>query len=558
MCSRRSFVRSLSPSVVISVPAIPTEPGASACRAPRGCASASTCPSPTGPSPPSPWPARCRPSRRAGRRRRCRLLRIGASRRARRRPRRSGSHIHPTRLLSLSCERETLRHPPPSALANCPRCSHHSASVDTRIEIRRALERGRTATEALLAPVSDDDLAAQVSPARAAARLEPRARRTLRGALDPPHARRTRGRIPDVHDHVYDAFRRERSNGAKLPTLSPKAVRAYAARRARAVARRARARRPRGARRPRQARLRLRARPPERAAVAGVDARDAAVPDRAPSTATSRRRRPTARPAGRTRSTCRAARSPSAPMYEPWAYDNELEPHEVELPRVPHRPRPGDERRVRGVRRGHGLPLAQELERRGLGLARARGRRRAALLGAVELRLGAHPLRPTRADHAVGARAARLVPRGRGVRALGGQAPPHRGRVGASRRAGTTTRASSGTRGARRGWASRRASTAAASPPPPPARTPAASARSAACRWPATSGSGRPPRSSRTPASSRSRTRSAPRSTSATTCASCEAARGRPTRSSRARRSAAGRARSAARLFAGFRCARDA
>ena len=34
--------------------------------------------------------------------------------------------------------------------------------------------------------------------------------------------------IPDVHDHVYDAFRRERSNGAKLPTLSPNAVRAYA------------------------------------------------------------------------------------------------------------------------------------------------------------------------------------------------------------------------------------------------------------------------------------------------------------------------------------------
>ena len=100
--------------------------------------------------------------------------------------------------------------------------------METRNEIRRALERGRTATEGLLAPVSDDDLVAQVSPrvpplvwslAHVARFEELWILRTLAGARS----------IPDVHDHVYDAFRRERSNGAKLPTLNPTAARAYAA-----------------------------------------------------------------------------------------------------------------------------------------------------------------------------------------------------------------------------------------------------------------------------------------------------------------------------------------
>src|SRR4029453_2425438 len=34
--------------------------------------------------------------------------------------------------------------------------------------------------------------------------------------------------LADEHAHVYDAFRRERTNGADLPTLQPNAVRAYA------------------------------------------------------------------------------------------------------------------------------------------------------------------------------------------------------------------------------------------------------------------------------------------------------------------------------------------
>ena len=95
-------------------------------------------------------------------------------------------------------------------------------------EIRRELERGRTSTEELLRPVSDDELVAQLSPqtpplvwmlAHVARFEELWILRTIGG--EPP--------IPDVHDHVYGAFRRERQNGAKLPNLKPSAVRAYAA-----------------------------------------------------------------------------------------------------------------------------------------------------------------------------------------------------------------------------------------------------------------------------------------------------------------------------------------
>ena len=169
--------------------------------------------------------------------------------------------------------------------------------------------------------------------------------------------------------------------------------------------------------------------------------------------------------------------------HEPWAYDNELEAHEIEL-----RPFVIDRAPVTNAQfaefvDGRGYRSQKHWSDAGLGVARARGRARAALLGGRKRRLGARALRRARAAPADRARPARLLLRGRGVRALGGQAAPDRGRVGARRRRGTTTRASSGTRGGRRGWASRRASTAAASPPLPPARTPAASARSAASRW---------------------------------------------------------------------------
>jgi iron(II)-dependent oxidoreductase len=99
--------------------------------------------------------------------------------------------------------------------------------VETRVEIKRELERARAATEELLAPVSDEAMAANSSPripplvwsyAHIARFEELWILRTVGGAR----------LIPDVHDHVYDAFRRERSNGTKLPTLQPSAVKAYA------------------------------------------------------------------------------------------------------------------------------------------------------------------------------------------------------------------------------------------------------------------------------------------------------------------------------------------
>ena len=48
MCSRRSFVRSLSPSVVISVPAMPTEPDVGLSSPARMCISVDL-PEPDGP-----------------------------------------------------------------------------------------------------------------------------------------------------------------------------------------------------------------------------------------------------------------------------------------------------------------------------------------------------------------------------------------------------------------------------------------------------------------------------------------------------------------------------
>jgi gamma-glutamyl hercynylcysteine S-oxide synthase len=103
----------------------------------------------------------------------------------------------------------------------------NSEGVETRLEIRRELERGRAATEELLEPVSDEAMAANSSPripplvwsyAHIARFEELWILQTVGGARP----------MRDVHEHVYDAFRRERTNGSKLPTLQPAAVRAYA------------------------------------------------------------------------------------------------------------------------------------------------------------------------------------------------------------------------------------------------------------------------------------------------------------------------------------------
>jgi gamma-glutamyl hercynylcysteine S-oxide synthase len=202
--------------------------------------------------------------------------------------------------------------------------------VETRLEIRRALERGRAATDDLLAPVSDEALAAMPAPgvpplvwsyAHVGRFEELWILRTIGGT--PP--------IPDAHDHVYDAFRRERSNGAKLPTLNPKAVRSYVNDvRARAL----------------EVLERVDLEAPDvlvrRGFVFGLvlqnelqsqeamlealqcrtevqyPAKDGSAPDRAPG--------------GPSEIEVPGGSFTLGASHEPWAYDNELEPHEVELP----------------------------------------------------------------------------------------------------------------------------------------------------------------------------------------------------------------------------------
>jgi iron(II)-dependent oxidoreductase len=103
-----------------------------------------------------------------------------------------------------------------------------SPGVDTRNEIRAALERARAGTEAILEPVSDEELVAQPSQlaspliwdfAHTAHFEELWLLRNLHGQ-DP---------ISDRHDEIYDAFRLQRSERAELPLLRPRAARAYAA-----------------------------------------------------------------------------------------------------------------------------------------------------------------------------------------------------------------------------------------------------------------------------------------------------------------------------------------
>src|SRR5262249_27685210 len=84
---------------------------------------------------------------------------------------------HPSQLLSFNGELTRLDDPigaevrlaaprpyPPSGLLADLRSVRHCWTMEKVIEIRRELERGRTATEELLRPASDDELVAQLSP----------------------------------------------------------------------------------------------------------------------------------------------------------------------------------------------------------------------------------------------------------------------------------------------------------------------------------------------------------------------------------------------------------
>ena len=117
--------------------------------------------------------------------------------------------------------------------------------------------------------------------------------------------------------------------------------------------------------------------------------------------------------------------------YEPWAYDNELDPHEVELPpfRIDRAPVTNGEFAefvdARGYRSRKNWSDAgwawREREDAHAPLYWEQG-----TYGWERFRFGRRePITP------VGAGAARLLPRGAGVRAMGGQASPDRGRVGA-------------------------------------------------------------------------------------------------------------------------------
>ena len=100
--------------------------------------------------------------------------------------------------------------------------------MTTRVEIRQLMERTRAGTDEVLQPISDDELAAQISPlapplvwslAHVAYFEE---LWTLRYVGEAPP-------IPDVHRDVYEALRRARQNGTRLPALRAEPVRAYAA-----------------------------------------------------------------------------------------------------------------------------------------------------------------------------------------------------------------------------------------------------------------------------------------------------------------------------------------
>ena len=204
-----------------------------------------------------------------------------------------------------------------------------SATVENLNEIRREFQRGRTTTEELLAPVSDDELAAQLSPrvpplvwtyAHVARFEELWILRTVGGARP----------IPDAHDHVYDAFRRERQNGAKLPALKPSAVRAYASdvrERSLAMLDRIDLEAPdvlvrRGFVFGLVLQNELQA---HESMLEALQCRtgttypvvDSTAPDRAPS--------------GPDEIVVEGGAFTLGATYEPWAYDNELEPHETEL-----------------------------------------------------------------------------------------------------------------------------------------------------------------------------------------------------------------------------------
>ena len=233
----------------------------------------------------------------------------------------------------------------------------------------------------------------------------------------------------------------------------------------------------------------------------------------APERARGRRaRRPPAR------SPCPAGSSSWAFAGAGFVYDNERPRHLGGARPLRDRPRAGDQRGLPEFVEDDGYQREELWSERGLG-APLRERWERPLYWTPDERSRA--VRPRGRARARPARDARVVVRGRRLRALARRTPAERDRVGA-RRAG-------GRRGARR------TSTSSTSAPAPPGRS-----------W-ATAGSGPPASSAATRASRRSRTASTRRcsSTAATACSA--APPGPRARRWRARPSATGTCRSGAR-----------
>ena len=120
-----------------------------------------------------------------------------------------------------------------------------------------------------------------------------------------------------------------------------------------------------------------------------------------------------------------------------FAYDNERPRHEVDLPAFEIDARPVTNGALRRVRRRRRLRAARALVRPRLGVA-PRRRLEPALLAAPTARSGASSA--SSRDRPGAAGDARLLVRGRRLRALGRQAAPDRARVGEGRRVGTRRR----------------------------------------------------------------------------------------------------------------------
>ena len=312
------------------------------------------------------------------------------------------------------------------------------AAADIRHRIRHELEQARARSVALLAPLPDEDQVRQHSPlmsplvwdlAHIGHFEELWLRRELLGASP----------SSPEYDQIYDAFKQPRHGRASLPLLGPAEARGFVE----SI---------------RAESLRLLERIPlvdaepllrdgfvfglvaqheqqhVETMLADAPAARRAVPARRRAAA----RAPAAAP-------CRGARPggavPPRERRRPVGLRQRASATRGGAARVLDRHDPGDEPRVRRVHRRRRLPRPELLERDGLVLAlRGLPGAPAVLASRRGRRLEPLPLRPLRARPARRARAARLLVRGRRLRPLDGQAPPHRARVGEGRLLGSRRR----------------------------------------------------------------------------------------------------------------------